>query len=463
MFGRFNLITNEKEREEDMSDTNVTSQNNIPSYHNSGRDEVSSDVQKSTVNVNVPQPETLSIPTNDDKKKKIAIATIITLAVMLIIGVTLFFVLNREEEVLVVQPITQEDTWTEEEAQFFSARTLDLLGTQRDEFNFNTTVSECTFENNVLACAPLLFDHAEDGIPRGVFRESLAVIWADFKLFERTRDPFALERMQEGIDSMIVNVIDDEFRILQTDRLACALLRDIANSTLISQEYRDRANYICTNSLTELSSHSTLPSIMMLSGAELQTQTEIHRNNAIQNLSTFSDGGSVTSNTNFTSNGQLVTDLQTQLFALLNFDYRNSLPTRFSPIHDQAHTMLFLDETIEWYFANYQNLGPREKCLMMGIIDIYGSELGFFGLSQEARNRVQYHATQNDNGSALNQAICSFVDYYLDNGNFNRSDIVRLARNNNVANNYIGDFSNDDPIVNTFLNALIAGLLQTQD
>ena len=403
--------------------------------------------------------------TKMDKKKKVIIIAVAVSILLIILGIRLYFVTNRignedrqQANFIPAIPVT---AWTEEEAISIAGGILNLLSTQRDEFGLYTSLSDCVRENGLVNCVPAFSVEPTATHPiMSAYRESLLVIWANFKYYERTGDTLALARMQDGIDALIEHVIDSDNYILQTNRLNCALMRDIANSPLISQEYRDRANYVCLGG-SMIYSNTSFNEGLYLPEEERLAQIPVLESRILQTLNNIDNGYTVTSTTQFSDVDDLTLQLRNQLYALINLDYENYLMGNFFENTDffYKRSLMFLEDTIEWYFANYQWLAPSEYCLMMAVIDIYGGRIGFNGFHEDTRDRFQHRAMLNDNGSSYNLLVCSFTDYYTNNDNFYKGSIVELWRRKNVAGAYLGNFDNNDRHLNTFINAMIAGLL----
>jgi len=415
-------------------------------------------------NINVPTPPVEVGQGHDSKKRKTLVIFLSVLVVLILIVVAFLGNLNREEDVeeITVAQLATGIAWTEEEALFHANSILEMLYGQRDSFGLYTGSSNCMQVGANAECFPHVTEWAlveefdpEIHIHYSAYRESLLVAWANFKYFEKTGDQVALRRMEDGIDALITHVIDSDMYILQTDRLGCALLRDIAMSSLISTEYRHKANYICIFSSMEFFHESRIWGTYIPTFDETSPHIPVVTERILQTLSNINDGQPIPSSDFDISSEWLPSMLSRHLYAVINSYYRNSLLS-FHPgdvelnyAWNHLKALVALEETIQWYFTNYRDVTLADHCLMMGALDLYGGKIGFAGLNQELRVEFRNYAMQNENNGISDTLICGFMDYYTDNGDFDKGPIVDIARRGHISNNTLI----------TFISAMMAGLL----
>lgn len=305
---------------------------------------------------------------------------------------------------------------------------LDFLWTQRTVLGLYASGSVCKNKNDLATCVP-----KDDS-----WRWSLPVMWARFKYYEATLDLEELERLQTDLDNMIVNVLNANDRYLQTSEFNCAFMREISNSTLISNEYQNKAAQICF--LAEYESQALVGSNIN-SISIVDDFTEL-----IKKLGDSSASANVEASVNFLS----VADIYAGLDQIdkLNFSQLDSYTT----VEDlTVEVNLLVDYAIRTYLNQFQQFSSLEQCLFQQDVKQYLSYAPDLNIDFP----TDFYQPVQDFPLEIDQVLnCNFAHYLnRSSGMSNLKPIITYyLRNNDVI------FMKDDSL-STSANALAAGFL----
>ena len=307
---------------------------------------------------------------------------------------------------------------------------LNFLWTQRNSLNLYSSFSTCEDPNNLQTCTP-----ADDS-----WRWSIPVIWARFKYYQATDDQEELMRLQSDLRNMVNNVINSDERFLQTSSYNCAMMKEIANSSLINDEIRSLAAKVCF--LADYESQA-----MINPEPTSSSLIENDLNDLVNRLNEFQyDSNSVVTNaygSAQTANFYASLDQINKL----NFPQLSQYVTKTDIIIEMQILMNYL---FKIGFQNPQQFSPLEKCLFQQSIKQY------LNFNPTLSNRIPanfFQDTANFN-LEINQILdCSFAHYL--NQVLNKNYLQNILRSLIAENGLI---SNNEA-VSTNANALAAGFL----
>ena len=124
---------------------------------------------------------------------------------------------------------------------------LDKINKSQDNRGFYGIGQSC--DKSGTLCQPYGVIKYPDGSSLSPYYTNLSIIWARYKIYEKTKDPLQLQKMQADIDNLLLILSSkspaDLPYVLQTSEFNCALMAEIATSPLIASDYQDKAKKIC--------------------------------------------------------------------------------------------------------------------------------------------------------------------------------------------------------------------------
>lgn len=347
-----------------------------------------------------------------------------------------------------------------------------------DERGFYTSGLSCDL-GNIDECEMALLDDTRREAPYkkiAAHRDSIPVMWARLKYFERTGDEKQKQLLYQDIDNMINHIIDNEVFILQTMNLGCSVMNEIYASPKIDLEYKLKAKKICLNSSFEyadkgLISQSKLTNWSYDGGGIEIKPSKIKKEFRVDDLIIEINNLIVKifiDNEIFEEGFELKDaaderDIHKELFAGIN-KY-----AEYKIDNDSTDAYLFfllsLRQSLQWYYDNRQAFFMDNLCLLSANINQYLDQHFEYFSNEQIREIEEHVAAQlNFDISIFDSPLCHYLSYHIGESKqyelkkkFDPGPAMHINKNGRYWLEYNQYF------YSTIDNALIAGLLSVID
>lgn len=328
-------------------------------------------------------------------------------------------------------------------------------------------------------------------------RENIPVAWARFQYFKKTNDQKQLSLLKTDLKNVVEKILDQPNRVLQTNTLNCALLKDITDSVLVDEEIKTFAKRLCFESEFEYHPQSNISydqhlhsqmdflplgikqeEISKLSNVSVGSLIDISRSNdeiidfneatltaaITKNLKLLINGQRQNYSTNVPLNHQ-AKFITRELLAAID----QGLATQFAQENNnldfaqtaKLHNLILTEETLGWFNANPNLASNLDICLLQANLSQYLQNYSS-SFTQEEKEKFS-KILQYPNLPLKEAIICSLSQKLINQKNIDSDKLIPEISNTNSDQYKLPfgyfDYAKEGLVYPISTNAFLGGLL----
>ena len=328
-------------------------------------------------------------------------------------------------------------------------------------------------------------------------RENIPVAWARFQYFKKTNDQKQLQLLKTDLKNVVEKILDQPNRVLQSNTLNCALLKEIADSVLVDEETKTFAKRLCFESEFEYHPQSNISydqhlhsqmdflplgikekEISKLSNVSVGSLIDISRpDNEIINFNETTLTAAITKNLKLLINGQRQVYLtKVPLSHQAKFITREllaaidqGLATQFAQENNnlnfaqaaKLHNLILTEETLGWFNANPNLASNLDICLLQANLSQYLQNYPS-SFTQEEKEKFS-KILQYPNLPLKEAIICSLSQKLINQKNIDSNKLIPEISNTNSDQYKLPfgyfDYAKEGLVYPINTNAFLGGLL----